>query len=85
MTTIHKYPIKITGYQKIMVPRDAKVIHAGLDPQGFPCIWATVNTQNEPEAVVILVYGTGWDIDYKLSKHVSSFMQEKFMWHVFVS
>lgn len=84
MKTIYKYPIQITDEQEISMPQGAEVIHAGLDPQGTPCVWAMVDTQNKPEPVSILVYGTGNPMTYTPDRHVSSFTQGPFVWHVFL-
>ena len=84
MNTIYKYPIKITEAQEITMPQGAKVLHAGLDPQGTPCVWAMVDTRNEPEPMSILVYGTGNPMGYTPDKHVSSFTHGPFVWHVFL-
>lgn len=84
MKTIYKYPIKITNEQEISMPQDAKVIHAGLDPQGTPCVWAVVDTERETEPVSILVYGTGNPMNYFPHEHVGSFTQGPFVWHVFL-
>jgi hypothetical protein len=85
MKTIYKYPIKITDEQEIIMPQGAEVIHAGLDPQGTPCVWAQVDTKAEPEPVSILVYGTGHQMQFEPLKHVGSFIHEGcFVWHVFL-
>ena len=84
MKTIYKYPIQITDEQEITMPTGAIVIHAGLDPQGTPCVWARVDTEAEPEPVSILVYGTGTTMEYEPLEHVGSFTQGPFVWHVFL-
>lgn len=84
MKTIYKYPIQITDDQEISMPQGAQVIHAGLDPQGVPCVWALVDTRNEPEPLSILIHGTGNPMADTPHKHVSSFTQGQFVWHVFL-
>ena len=84
MKTIYKYPIKITDEQEITMPQGAKVIHAGRDPEGTPCVWAQVDTEAKPEPVSILVYGTGNPMKYEPLAHVGSFNQGPFVWHVYL-
>jgi len=84
MKTIYKYPIQITDEQEIEMPFASKVIHAGLDPQGTPCLWAVVDTESSPEPVSVLVVGTGNPMPFHPERHVGSFVQGPFVWHVFL-
>lgn len=84
MKTIYKYPIEITDYQEIGMPVNAKVIHAGLDGKGTPCVWAMVDNKNATESVPVLVVGTGNPIPQSARRHVSSFNQGPFVWHIFI-
>lgn len=84
MKTIYKYPIEIIDSQVIEMPINAEVIHAGLDPQGAPCVWATVRPDNKSEPVAVFVVGTGNPIPERARQHVGSFNQGPFVWHVFI-
>jgi hypothetical protein len=84
MKTIRKYQIKITGEQEITMPFGAEVIHAGLDPQGTPCLWAKVESGNSPEPVSVLMVGTGNQMPYEADRHLGSFTQGDYVWHVFL-
>jgi len=84
MKTIYKYPIQITDEQEIQMPCDANVIHAGLDPQGTPCLWVEVDTAAPTEPVSVLVVGTGNPMPYVAHTHLGSFVQGPFVWHVFL-
>jgi hypothetical protein len=85
MQTVHKYPIEIIAEQEISMPFGAKVIHAGLDPQGNPCVWAEVESTNTPEPVRLFVVGTGHTMPDEAATHVGSFVHDSFfMWHVFL-
>lgn len=94
MDTIWKFPIKITDSQ-VVVTRDAKigrVIHAGLDPLGQPCIWCEVDTsyfdasESPRGGVEVFIVGTGnpsgW-VARAEAHHISSFIQGAFVWHVY--
>ena len=88
MRTIYKYPIKITDRQQIEFPVDVKFLHAGLDPQGVPCVWAEIGTdETETHPIVILVVGgTGNTIpegSRNEYQHLGSFVQGPYMWHVY--
>lgn len=84
MRTIYKYPIEITDLQKIEMPI-GEVLHAGLDPSGTPCIWAAVDTECDRISQEILIYGTGNTMPVYPSgrRHVGTFVQGQFVWHVF--
>jgi hypothetical protein len=82
MKTIFKYPIGILRYQVVNSFQGAKPVHVGFDPQGQPCIWMEVDTQNPPENFVVNVIGTGHDLP-TLGAHAGSFLQGPFVWHVY--
>ena len=84
MKTIYKYPIKITDSQEVEMPVNSEAIHAGLDSQGTPCIWAAVDNQNDVESVTVLVVGTGNPIPDCARWHVGSFNQGPLVWHIFI-
>lgn len=83
MKAIHKYPISIANEQEIQMPLGAEILHAGLDPQNAPCIWAKVDTDNPIGLVNVHVVGTGHAIEFENGDHVGSFIQHPFVWHVF--
>ena len=43
MKTIYKYQISIVPINVVELPRGSKILHAGMDPNGQPCIWAAVD------------------------------------------
>lgn len=84
MKTIYKYPIKITELQEIEMPEHANVLHVGLDPQGTPCLWAMVDAIESKELVSVFVVGTWNPMPFETLRHVGSFVQGPFVWHVFL-
>jgi hypothetical protein len=38
MTTIWKYELKITDRQEIEMPGEPRILSAGLDAEGVPCL-----------------------------------------------
>jgi hypothetical protein len=84
MITIYKYPIGIVDEQQVRMPCGASIIHVGLDPQGDPCLWAQVDTQQALEHVTIFVVGTGEPFPEDSEMHLGSFVQGPFVRHVFI-
>ncbi len=90
MKTIYKYPLKIQDEQEIEMPPGAMVIHAGLDPNKDPCVWALVDrtrTRTRTSDLVpikIRIAGDGRAIEEVPLIYVNSFVQGPFIWHVFI-
>lgn len=81
MRTVYKYIIKITDEQVISLPL-VQLLHVGLDPSGFPCVWAEVETEMPSSDVTIFVVGTGHPVPDG-AWHVGSFVQGGFVWHIY--
>ena len=83
---IFKYPIEIVDYQQLTIKGLIKTLHAGLDPNGSPCLWCLVNV-DDPDSYKLDVHviGTGNLLpeDEGLIQHQGSFIQSPFVWHVF--
>lgn len=84
MRTIHKYHLQLEGVQTVDMPLSAEILHVGLDPQGAPCLWAIVETEMPTDDVTIYIVGTGHPMPTGCSKHLGSFVQTPFVWHVFL-
>lgn len=85
MKTIYKYPIEITDKQEIQMHGEVDVLHAGLDTHGLPCVWAMVDSECETGPVTIHLIGTGNPMPSVLPyRYVGSFVQDVFVWHVFL-
>ena len=83
MITIHKYEINIADELSVTLPKDAEILHLGLDPNGDVCIWAKVNTDNPMVELPLLVFGTGHNIPDNAKRHLGSVLQRFFVWHIF--
>ena len=84
MKTIYKYPIKITDIQPLKTYVGAKLLFADLDPNGQPCIWAEVDTDEEEDNLFeIRVVGTGNPMMKSPASYLNSFKQGVFVWHVY--
>lgn len=87
--TIWKFPIPIDtedgvyGSFTIEMPFGAKILHAGIDPQHQACVWAEVIPNNTPEPKPFHVVGTGKDISYWSDEYIGSFVQGRYVWHLY--
>jgi len=80
--TVWKFPIEITDVQILQMPHGAEIIHAGLDPQGGPCVWARVNPNNSPAETSLHISGTGHPVPDGDNRHVGSLNQGPCVWHL---
>jgi hypothetical protein len=83
MTTIHKYELKNTAENEVLMPAGAEIIHAGPDHKGALCIWAKVDADKPMEPRGIFVAGTGLGIPDDGLQHLGSCVCGSFIWHVF--
>ena len=86
MRTIYKHQIEITDEQTVMIHGDSGFpvfLHAGLDPVGRPCLWVEQETTFELKPHTIYIVGTGKQMPLKAMVHVGSFVQGRFVWHVY--
>lgn len=96
MQTIYKYPLEIADRQIVVLPDGAEIRLVGCDPNGEPCIWAQVDSEEEVHNHrVFWLYGTGHPIavnfpppdtvqsENPLLEHRGSFLQRQFVWHLY--
>ena len=82
---IWKYPLTIIHGQTIQIPATAKVLHVGLDPNDKPCLWALLDPRETKVDRLVVVLGTGFDLNPLTPHHAGSFRDGRFMWHVFTN
>ena len=87
MRIIYKYPIIIHDHISIEMPQGAKVLTVQMQ-RGIPCIWATVDPDNEPATKYFRLAGTGHPITERTSqllKYIGSFQMEEetLIFHLF--
>lgn len=82
MKTVWKYEIRGGLKTPVPLPDGAKVVHAGLDPTGAPCVWAEVDTEAKTKKTTFFLIGTGHEIPDKTT-HLGSFIDGPFVWHVY--
>lgn len=82
MKVVHRFPLYF-GKNVIKVRRLAKVLKAGIKPDGTMNLWIesiVIGQGNEDR--IFYIYGTGDTIPENL-QHVETFLQEEFVWHVY--
>ena len=69
---------------EVEMPKGAKVVLVGPDPEGNECVWFEFERKNGDHKVrrVLEIFGTGHLIP-PLSTHVLSFKSGPFMWHLY--
>ena len=87
MKTIWKYPLKagnVGSMFHLELPKGAKPILVGPDPEGEECIWVEFDRKNAELLIprTFEIFGTGHLIP-PLSTHVLSFKSGPFMWHLY--
>lgn len=86
-TVVWKFRVTLfssIGAGPIRMPKGARIIHAGADPSGEPCVWVECipNEETETEIRFFTVIGTGWKAPNK-GRHIASYVDGSFVWHIY--
>lgn len=85
MHTIYKYPIRVTDFQEVMMPKGAKILSTEFQNAAL-CIWAMVDTEAEDEPRVIEIHGTGNPVcPTNKREFIGTVLMGPLVWHVFES
>ena len=81
MKKVFKYP----AAQQIELPAGAEIIHAGMDGQLMPCVWAIVDPDiQERETVKLHCIWTGVEIPPQATRYLGTYISPGgLVWHVF--
>lgn len=82
---IFKYPFRIEDTPTIEIQCGHRILFAGLDPGGTPCIWAQVNPAASMSSIQLYVIGTGRPIPASANNYISSFVQGSSVWHIYTA
>lgn len=86
MKTIFKYPLRVDDYQTVIMPRGAQILTVQAQRE-IPCVWALVETNNEPEERHFRIAGTGHRMNAKdkFLRYLGTFqiMRDDLVFHVF--
>ncbi len=80
--TIWKFPFEIRDRVTINMPRDAQILHVGLQ-DGTPTLWALVDPDSSATDRIFYVFGTGHQIAHVALEHVGTLLMPPFVWHIF--
>lgn len=94
MRTIYKYPLGVTGEQKVSLPEGAEplcvqvqtVPAAGFSRQPIEqlVLWALVDTDKPSKDMTISIFGTGNPVAMDLGLYLGTVqMNSGLVWHVF--
>ena len=83
---IHKWVLQLTDRQVIPIRTGGRIISAGLDSRGQPCVWAEVDADKEPDDVElhdIYIVTTG-DHDVPANgRHIATVSTPRGIMHVY--
>lgn len=81
---IWKFPLLVTDWQIVEMPRGAKILTAQLQ-KGFLQLWALCDETAPKERRRISIYGTGNEVDEKPGRYISTFQvaDGDLVFHVF--
>ena len=82
MFTVHKYPFTIQDEILILMPEGAEVLL--VECQSYvPCIWVKVKVKSDKSVERrFFITGTGHPTVKPSYKHVASFQQTPYVWHI---
>jgi hypothetical protein len=80
--TIWKFPFRVDDVLEIEMPGVASILHVECQ-HGTPCVWAVVNPAAPKVIRRLRLFGTGRPITERLGRHIGTFQQGPFVWHVF--
>ena len=85
MPTIYKYPFLVNDSVQITMPKDAKILGVGSQPNAGNVVWALVDPSKPAEMRSFVIYGTGHKIrsESETSRHVATWQDGSFVWHMF--
>lgn len=80
---IYKYPIGVTGFQEVAMPKAARILSVA-NQNGNLCLWALCDAdQKEYVARQIEIIGTGHPISLNSREFIGTVIVAPFVWHVF--
>jgi hypothetical protein len=83
MITIHKYRFKIDTAIHIKMPVGANILNVGVQ-DGWPTMWAIVNTEQPIADRNFYIYATGQNMDEMFGHdYIATLQLNGFVWHIF--
>lgn len=82
--SIWKYQLEVVDQQQVLMPKNAKIISAGIDNENRICIWAIVNPSAPKHVRAIRIVGTGNPLEEAdMWTFIGTVPAYPFIWHVF--
>ena len=81
MTTIWKYPLKLTDEQVVRMPEGGEILTAQMQG-GTLCLWVLVNNEAPAQGRTIEVRGTGHPAPNGC-RYIATTQMGQLVWHVF--
>ena len=84
MVTVWKYPLEITDYQALSVPRGALPLCVQTQSDR-PRLWMRLNPSAPQKQMDIFIHGTGHELESPSAKYLGTFQmgEEELVFHVF--
>lgn len=85
MRKIYKYPLKITGIQKVEMPINNTILSV-KEQGGILMLYALVDTEKDTLNYEIEIYGTGYPMDglHSVREFIDTvIMPNGLVWHIF--
>lgn len=82
MYKIFKYEFEVEDEPTVQMPEGAEIVKVECQGQQ-PCIWAIVTPGNLMKDYKFLMRGTGHPLPTNCGKHIATFQQVPFVWHIF--
>ena len=89
MKAIWKYPINTRSHGNkfiIDLPYNARIFTVRMQGN-TPCIWAMVDTKEETEERIFIIYGTGWEVKEENDDlvYIDTYLEQggNCVWHLF--
>lgn len=79
---IYKVALELTGVQKIVVRRGAKILSVQVQDNRI-CLWALINKNELLDILTIEIHGTGRPINHDPGIHLGTVQMGDMVWHVF--
>ena len=85
--TIYKYVLNVDDKQQVSIPLDAEILSVQMQGESL-CMWALIDTENEPENRTFEIFGTGHSIHWEMGverKFISTFQipSRGLVFHIF--
>jgi hypothetical protein len=84
LAKIWKYPLQPSSVTIHWMPKGAKALHVGPDPNGLICVWCMVSPDEPAEKRAIILAATGESVPVAAAKdYIGTFITDDLVHHAF--